>query len=405
MTPPPAATDPTATFTDMQWFMYGQRNAAFFGAFTRRPLGESDLLAAARALLGLAPQLQGTEAGTEVPDAVLGRLIYKERVETLTGFPDVWFDSGGAIFADPSLPLFRIRYAEAGTPTPEGRAGFLLVQVAHALVEGADSSLLSRSQSAAHPKIASARRTAPGVKLAAAAIGAVLASLHLLAGNLVRFRPGPYRYASRAFPRKHISDLARSLGVRQRALLYALVLDTLFDMDGPQRKRAISSTYSVIDEGGGADRDSFMRMRMLFAVFRPPAGDFAALARAVDAELARSEAKESGFNAELNAAGIHAHRTLSRLIPFAYRPQLFQFMPYDVVLGLIPPHRLAGGLTRDLMEPVYAGAALEGSNACVIVPSRELITFNFYIQQRLLGRISRLDARFSALISGSSAKA
>ena len=29
--------------------------------------------------------------------------------------------------------------------------------------------------------------------------------------------------------------------------------------------RNITSTYSVIDEGGGADRDRFMRMRMLFA--------------------------------------------------------------------------------------------------------------------------------------------
>ena len=33
------------------------------------------------------------------------------------------------------------------------------------------------------------------------------------------------------------------------------------------------------------------------------------------------------------------------------------------MLGLIPPHRLGGRLTAGLIEPVYAGAALEGANA------------------------------------------
>ena len=47
----------------------------------------------------------------------------------------------------------------------------------------------------------------------------------------------------------------------------------------------------------------------------------------------------------MNAEGIRLHRSLSRVVPFAYTPKLFQFMPYDIVLGLIPPHRLGGGLT------------------------------------------------------------
>jgi hypothetical protein len=397
--------DPAAGFTDMQWFMYGQRNVAFFGAYARRPLSAVDLLAAARALVELAPQLRtgyiGATLGPPLADDLLIRLIHQESVENLDGFPDRWIDAGAPIYADPTLPLFRLRYAAARTPSADGRHGFLLVQVAHALVEGADSALLSRSRSAAHPHAASPRRTPPLVKAAATALGGVLASLHLLAGNLLTIRPGPYAYASRAVPRQALADFARACGVRQRALFYALAMHTRFDIDGPHSRRAISSTYSAIDDGGGADRDSFMRMRMLFAVFHPT-GDFAAFARAVDAELARSEARESGFNAELNAGGIRAHRALSRALPFAYRPKLFQFMPYDVVLGLIPPHRLTGALTADLMEPVYAGAALEGSNACVIVPSRRLVTFNFYIQDRLLPRISRLDALLSPLIPGSS---
>jgi len=63
-----------------------------------------------------------------------------------------------------------------------------------------------------------------------------------------------------------------------------------------------------------------------------------------------------------------------------------------VVLGLIPPHRLTGELTAGLTEPVYAGAALAGANSCVIVPSRRLVTFNFYLQETLLRHVARLDA-------------
>jgi hypothetical protein len=274
---------------------------------------------------------------------------------------------------------------------PDGYQGFLLVQVSHALVEGADSALLSRSQSAEHPVVLSETRTAPLVKAAATGLGAVLASLHLIAGNLITVRRGPFRFATRAYPRLMFTDLARNYGVRQRALFFALVMHTLFDAGTGNGKKRVTSTYSVIDEGGGADRDSFMRMRMRSASFAN-APDFRSYVRAVDAQLTRSEAKESGFNDEMNAEGIRLHRKLAKLVPGAYTPKLFQFMPYDVVLGLIPPHRLGGRLTAGLTEPVYAGAALDGANACVIVPNRRQVTFNFYIEEKLLPRVARLDA-------------
>jgi hypothetical protein len=394
-----SAPDPTAGFTDMQWYMYRQRNVAFFAAFTGRAFADADLLGAARGLIELAPQLV-SGFGAAIPDIILARTIHKESVANLDGFPDCWLDRGEAVFADPALPLFRLRYAEAQQPR-DGRAGFLLVQVSHALVEGADSALLSRSHSAAHPMSLSPRRSPPLVKAAATGLGAVLASLHLLAGNFVTLRPGPFRAATRAYPRALFSALARGYGVRQRALFYALVLATLFDAGSPAGKRRISSTYSSIDDGGGADRDSFMRMRMRFAIF-DNAPDFPTFVRALDARLTEAEAKESGFNAEMNAEGIRMHRRLSRLVPFAYTPKLFQFMPYDAVLGLIPPHRLGGRLTAGLREPVFAGAALEGANACVIVPGRQLVTFNFYIEQRLLPLVERLDAHLApALMSRS----
>jgi hypothetical protein len=402
-----APNDPTAGFTDMQWYMYHQRNVAFFAAFTSRRFTDDDLLAAARGLVDLAPQLRtgfiGGSADKPIPDPVLRSLIYRESVATLDGFPERWIDRGEAVLSDPSLPLFRIRYADAATPS-DGRAGFLLVQVSHALVEGADSALLTRSQSAAHPVSISRRSTSPLVKAAATGFGAVLASLHLLAGNLGTVRSGPFRFATRTYPRRLFSDLARQHDVRQRALFFALVMQTLFDAGSASGKRKISSTYSVIDDGGGADRDTYMRMRMRFAAF-DNAGDFASFVRAVDARLTEAENKESGFNAEMNAEGIRLHRQLSRIVPFAYTPKLFQFMPYDIVIGLIPPHRLGGGLTAGLLEPVYAGAALEGANACVIVPGRRQVSFNFYIEERLLPRVARLDSALAAPVISRSASA
>ena len=395
--------DPTAGFTDMQWYMYRQRNVAFFAAFTARAFSADDLLAAAHGLVALAPQLS---AGFGVlTDDLLLRLIYRESVASLDAFPDRWIDRGDHVFADPALPLFRIRYAAADAPDANGRAGFLFVQVSHALVEGADSALLARSQSAAHPVAKSERNAAPLVKAAATTLGAVLASLHLLAGNLVTVRRGPFRYASRVYPRALFSSLARQHGVRQRALFFALVMHTLFDAGTPRGKRKLTSTYSVIDDGGGAARDNYMRMRMRFASFanRDTFGDYV---RAVDARLGDSETAETGFNDAMNAEGIRLHRALSRLVPFAYTPKLFQFMPYDIVIGLIPPHWVGSGLTRDLLEPVYAGAALEGANACVIVPNRRQVSFNFYIQHKLLPRMAALDAALAApVISRSDGRA
>ncbi len=392
-----SAPDPTAGFTDMQWYMYHQRNVAFFAAFTARAFSEDELLGAARALTELAPQLRTGYRGADggpIPDEVLRSLIYRERVATLDGFPDRRIDRGDAVLANPDLPLFRIRHAVSEAPS-DGRAGFLIVQVSHALVEGADSALLSRSQSAAHPIARSARDASPLVKAAATGLGAVLASLHLLAGNLLTVRPGPFRYVSRAYPRLLFSELARQYDVRQRALFFALAMHTLFGAGAVGGKRKITSTYSVIDDGGGAERDSYMRMRMRFAAFNN-VSSFGNYARAVDRQLTEAENKESGFNDAMNAEGIRLHRSLSRLLPFAYTPKLFQFMPYDIVIGLIPPHRLAGGLTRDLLEPVYAGAALEGANACVVVPGRRQVSFNFYVQEVLVRRVSALDAVLGA---------
>jgi hypothetical protein len=223
------------------------------------------------------------------------------------------------------------------------------------------------------------------IRFAAGIVGTLVAPLHLLVANIVPpLNPGPYTSVSRSYDRAAISAMAREVGVRQRALLFALSIAAVKDISGGRRIRAI---YSSVD--GGAGGDSFMRMRQRFATFRP-ASDFVSFARSVDATLHHAERHESGFMAEMSARGIATHRRLSRLIPGAYSDRLFAYMPFDIILGLIPPHRLGGAL-EGFEEPIFAGAALSGANGCVIVPGRNRLTFNFYVQRPLAGRIRGLD--------------
>lgn len=388
------AYDRAAGLSDMQWFMLRQSNIAHYAAFSTERLTIASLLATARALIGFAPQLltayRKPVGDTPVSDDLLVRLLSLHPVREFDGFPDVALNGDAAPWA-PDLPMFRLSaFVRDNGPDAMGRASFLVVRVSHALVEGADSALLSRSQSAAHPVSRSRHRTGPLLTVVASALGGLAALAHLIVGNAYVPRPGPFGLATRVYPRRQFFDLARQMGVSQRALFFALVMHTLFGAGTPAGKWRISSTYSTIDEGGGAHRDSYMRMRMLFARFAN-APDLPAFARAVQARLARGEGSESGFNAEFSAAGLHFHRWLSGLIPFAYRPQLFAFMPYDIVLGLIPPHRLGGGLTQGLIEPVYAGASTPGANACVIVPGRDLVSFNFFVENALMPRLALLD--------------
>lgn len=405
--------DVTAGFTNMQWYMYQQHNVAFFAAFSQQALTHASLVDTARNLIELTPQLlPAHRPGEPVSDSELDPLLQLSEVDEFDGFPDRFLDAGKEIYQRPDLPLFRIKAAvRRGGADRLGRAAFVLVQVSHALVEGADSALLSRSRSAAHTESLALPigqgRTRPTSAptgfggFAGWLLGGPAALGHLLAASFYEFRPGPFGFATHSCERLRIVVLARQFGVRQRALLFALGLTGLFGRETLAKKRKITTTYSTIDSGGESTSGGFMRMRMLFAAF-PSSGDLAAQARQIDKELSQSEGHESGFNQALNLSALNTHRRLYRRFPFAYRQQVFNFMPYDAVLGLIPPHRLQGALTRELLEPVYAGAALDGANACVLVPGRTRISFNFYAETRLHPHIAEMAALLESLSPGQS---
>ena len=399
--------DPTSRFTDFQWYLYHQHSVAYFGAFSMQTYDAPSLLAFARSLIAAAPQFNDAyrNATAEPSDEILQRIITVKSVPSFEGFPDCWIDDGAPVIDDADLPMFRIRLAQLSEGRDElGRRSFLLVQVSHALTEGSDSSRLSRSHSAAHadpPRHGAAipLRTALPARIA----GLVNGLLHLVTSRMWTPHSGTVRLTSRAFPRQVLQEAARKTGVSQRALFMALVAHTIKNAGTPAAASKISTAYTTLLDGGGTHRDHFMRMRMLYTalVNRP---DFPSFARAVESTLKRHESTETGFQSEKNAAFLRFHRWLSGIAPFLYSPKFFAFWPYDVVFSLLTPHQMAGALTKGLLEPIYCGTTIPGVNGCIVVPGREWVTFNFFVEEHLLPQVDRLASAIGDLSGGSADK-
>lgn len=394
--------DPHAGFSDMQWFMFHQRNVVFYAAFSMTPFDRARLDAMVAEFVALTPQVTTGYVGA-VPGALLDPAIVRaiaslEEVTDFAGFPEAWLGTGFEVFADPSLPLFRFRCANRrGGADAQGRAGFLVVRVSHALVEGFDSAELSRShpierQNAPQSAPARPSRLAQGLSVLAV-------PLHLLAATIL---PGPRMdriFATCVWDRRRIAAIARSLGVRQRSLIYALILNGLFGAGTAGGKRHLSLLYSVLDHRPDLVRDGFIRMRTLQARFSNDP-HFAAFARRIDRRFSEIERADSGFNQTLNTASVRLHRGLNRLLPFAYSPKVFNLIPFDVVIGLIPPHYLGGSLTRDLIEPVWCGTTTPGLTSCVIVPNRHLLTLGLYLTPEQAASLPAMDATLAGLAAG-----
>ena len=158
--------DPTAGFTDLQWYLFHQRNIAYFAAFSSRDCDRERAVATARALVTMLPHLgegcAGSTPGMPPRDDVLERLVSIDTLVDFEGLPDAWLGNGMEVYSDPALPFFRIRIGRlVGGPDAQGRRSFLLVHVSHALAVGTDSARLSRSRPAAHPLVRAVRATRP----------------------------------------------------------------------------------------------------------------------------------------------------------------------------------------------------------------------------------------------------
>lgn len=394
---PGRAQDPTGHFTDLQWYFYHQRAMAYFGAFTKEAYDEERLLEFTRNLLTAAPAFNNISGASLPGDDVLRRLGSIGTVPSFEGFPDKWTNIESQVMGDPELPMVRIRVAQlADGPDAEGRQSFILVQVAHALSEGSDSARLSRSRAASHEEMREAAPIPPRWAWPARVLGFFHVLGHLALAHIWTPHRGRVRLASRTLSRQAIRELAYGLGVSQRGLMLALVARVIAHGGTASAPRWISTAHTTLASGGGVHRDRFMRMRIIYGKLknRP---DLCSFVRSVDADVRTHEANETGFQSELKATTLRGLRRFSRIAPFLYSPKLFAFWPYGIIFSLLTPHQIAGDLTAGMLEPVYCGTSIPGLNGCIVVPGREWVTFNFFVEEHMLPQVSRLDDAIAEL--------
>ncbi len=388
------AKNPQALFTNFQWFLYHSKNTVYFTAFSETAFDREKLQNFVAEMVSLAPQLThgfvGALPGQPFPKHILDAITSVQEVDNFDGYPDAWLGKGLDIFERNDLPLFRV-YAitRRGGPDEHGHASMVLVRSSHALLEGHDSSLLTRSHSIARTPATKPKAKLPFKRNLGLSIGALLgASIQLYKANS---RPVPMKdlgFRSLAIKRSRLRDLANRIGVRQRSLMFGLITQALNFAGKSQTADVITAAYTMLDnsERSEVDDDQF-RVRALSAKFNVKS-DFIDYVRSIDQSLTEIEAKDTTTFQFIIMKMFALHRKIAKVMPFLYRDHFFRFNgSTDVVLTLVPPHRMYGNMTKSLVEPVYVGSFHPSANLCTFVPAREYVTFNFAMEQRFLDRV------------------
>lgn len=399
--------DPLALFTDFQWFLYRARNTVYFTSFSDQSFDKERLMSMVAMMVSLAPQLthgfKGATPGAPLPQHLLEAITSIMEVDSFDNYPDVSLTPALELFEDKSMPLFRVRaFVRRGGPDAKGRSSMILVQSAHAMMEGADSAMLTRSHSAARAPGASELATGMALRqrISVGLIGALSAPLHLVLGQILAPKSADMHFATLVFERARMRRVADRLGVAQRSLMFALVLYALNKHGTGFSDKKIKTAYTTLDDDRTRKGDDYFRVRVINASFDVEP-DLEKFVKAVDAEINAVEAKDTAHMQMVINAIFTTHRILSRFLPFLYTQRFFRFnSDCHAVLTLVPPHRIAGRLTQGLTEPVYCGSYHPGTNLCTFVPGREYVTFNFSIRPRHAGEVKDVEALLAGLDRG-----
>jgi hypothetical protein len=391
---------PQALFTDFQWFLYEARDTVFFTAFSQQSFDQDKIANLVAEMVALAPQLThgffGARPGQPFPKHLLDAITSVELVDEFDGYPDKWIGKSEDIFARGDLPLFRVQAAvNRNGPDENGVVSMMQVRSSHALLEGSDSALLTRSQSASHGVMSDRGNRLGFLKRMTGALGAwSMATIYLVLANLLAPEEKPWGFRTLALSRHRLRRLANRLGVRQRSLYFALVTHAL-NGDGPERHmshKAIGAAYTMLDGNRNDADDDFFRVRALEAKFQV-LDDFVAYVRAVDDTVGKIEQKDiTKFQVMINSL-FATLRTLNRVTK---RLPGRRFWRYNggihIVLTLVPPHRTYGPLTTGLVEPIYCGAWHSATNIVTFCPSRDWVTFNFSMETRHIENVGKIEA-------------
>lgn len=391
--------DPQALFTDFQWFLYTGKDTIFFTAFSTVAFDQDRLKSLVAQVVGLAPQLThgfaGARPGQPFTESQLDAITSVEMVDSFEGYPDKWLGKSADIFDQPDLPLFRFMAATLKDgPDAEGRASIIQVRAAHCVLEGSDSALLSRSQTAGHGiQSNKANKIGLGVRIKGALRAGLGAAIHLFFAHVLSPPDKPTLFRTLPLKRDRMRRLANELGVRQRSLYFAAVTHALHsDKDRRFNERVITAAYTMLDTRRNDVDDDFFRVRALMAKF-PYHPDFVEYVRGVDRAVGEIEHKDiTSFQVRVLAL-FAMHRKLHRVMPWLYGARFWRFGGRtDTVLTLVPPHRTFGPVTQWMMEPIYCGAYHPASNICTFCPGREYMTLNFTMEPRHIEMVDRIEA-------------
>jgi hypothetical protein len=399
---------PQALFTDFQWFLYEGRDTVFFTAFSKNSFDKDSVGNLVAEMVALAPQLThgffGARPGQPFPKHLLDAITSVETVDSFDGYPDKWIGKSEDLFARNDLPLFRVMVAVLRDgPDAEGRASIIQVRSSHALMEGSDSALLTRSQSAAHGVMSDKDNK---ISLGARILGTVNAWAMTLiyVGLGLTFAPPakPFGFKTLAISRHRLRLLANRLGVRQRSLYFALVTHAL-NGEGPDKylaKKVVGAAYTMLDGNRNNADDDFFRVRALQAKFKW-SDDFVQYVRTIDDTVGKIENTDiTKFQTMMNSV-FKTLRSLNKIASWLPGKRFWRFNAgLKIVLTLVPPHRTYGPMTNGLVEPLYCGAWHDSMNIATFCPGREYVTMNFAIEQRLIpsvDKIMELLARIEAM--------
>ena len=390
---------PQALFTDFQWFLYEARDTVFFTAASRSHFTKETLGNLVADMVALAPQLShgfvGARPGQPFPKHLLDAITHVEEVDEFDGYPDKWLSKSPDIFDRDDLPLFRVSaVVRRGGPDAEGRVSMLQVRSSHAVLEGSDSALLTRSASAGHGVMSDkSNKVGLAARIKGTLRGWGMTFMYITMANLLAPPDRPWGFKTLALKRHRLRLLANKLGVRQRSLMFALVTHAL-NGEGAERhmsKKVIGAAYTMLDGKRHDADDDFFRVRALEARFEV-IDDFVAYVRKVDDTIDKIEKKDiTKFQVMMNSM-FKSLRNLNRVAPFLPGKRFWRFNGgIHVVLTLVPPHRTYGPMTHGMMEPIYCGAWHPAANICTFCPGREYITLNFSMETRHIANVEKIE--------------
>jgi hypothetical protein len=395
--------DPEALFSDLQWYVYRAKNTVYFTSYSKKRYDQEGLMQMVAKMVALAPQLtfgyEGARPGMPLPQHLLEAITSIEVVDNFDGYPDQWLSPAQELFEQKGMPLFRVKAAVLRDgPDEQGRASVIMVNSAHAMLEGADSALLTRSQQTGFSQ---GSNVADEVPLTQRLIQGMIISLvtlfHLILAHLKAPPLTEMEFATLTFKRALLRRVADKLGVRQRTLLFALVMFAL-NKDNKLDKKSIRAAYTGLDDDRSRKGDDYFRVRTIRARF-PVSPDFDTFVHNVDTEIDRIESMDDSKAQHALNMMMKTHRFLARFLPFLYTKRFFRFGggPSFLVLTLVPPHRITGNLTLGMAEPIYCGFYHPSTNLCAFVPGRQFVTFNFSIHKMHIGQVANVEGLLEKL--------